>query len=730
MTDTPIYDDSDENLMATPIDNSRKRWSQHTSSASSYSDEGSGSKKRRKLPDSIMIPASTMSEDEITDSDGQQLSLSEAQYKVLERLMKRENTFFTGAAGTGKSYCINVLESVLRKLDKLNVVARTAPTGVAACNISGMTIHSWAGVGLGLDSVENMAKKIQGRGMDAVRQRWKNTEILVIDEISMLGADLFEKISEVGKLVRGDPRPFGGIQVVMCGDFFQLPPVAQRGNDRPRFCFHIVLDKIFRQKDGPFVRVLNSIRRGIVTAEAEKILQQKLSLSLGDAELGFKHTVLFSRNKDCDDFNDKKLEKLPMVNKDESGDIISEDEEFVYVARDKNEEKFKGSKVPKQIELRVGAQVMLLKNLDQDSGLVNGSSGIVLHFEGDYGDKKMPVIEFTPVDFDVMNGTIVVASRTQIPLMLAWAVSIHKAQGCTLPFLELSFNGIFEYGQAYVALSRATDLTGLRIQSYSRNCIKVHHDVVKFYESMGCNTKDSEQIDDSLIATTVEALADKFVMELQQAPKRDSNEWLDGSSKISHNTAMVKRGEIKKGILDRKVQVPAGNSAVYGVYSMFARQQQLSRDDSQKNKSIPESRMHEAHKSSKADVSIKGGGLAGQNIKQKVKKEQPCEEYLMGYCPYKDDCEYLHLDSDVLAHYQKSAAKAKGGVASAAPINATSAFSLNGFQAAPPVAKTTALAHAKPATAATSCELTEEQRAQIQRNKEAALARRQAALKR
>lgn len=373
MTDPPIYDDSDENLMATPIDNSRKRWSQHTSnSASSYSDEGSGSKKRRKLPDSIMIPASTMSEDEITDSDGQQLSLSEAQYKVLERLMKRENTFFTGAAGTGKSYCINVLESVLRKLDKLNVVARTAPTGVAACNISGMTIHSWAGVGLGLDSVENMAKKIQGRGMDAVRQRWKNTEILVIDEISMLGADLFEKISEVGKLVRGDPRPFGGIQVVMCGDFFQLPPVAQRG-DRPRFCFQsqtwidvlgktgsIVLDKIFRQKDGPFVRVLNSIRRGIVTAEAEKILQQKvietkiqknaqngkeLSLSLGDAELGVKHTVLFSRNKDCDDFNDKRLEKLPLVNKDESGDIISEDEEFVYVAKDTNEEKFNFSMI-------------------------------------------------------------------------------------------------------------------------------------------------------------------------------------------------------------------------------------------------------------------------------------------------------------------------------------------------------------------------------------------------
>ena len=381
----------------------------------------SRSSSKRFIPESIKIKASVLTSEDIIKSNGEQsITLSEAQHRVIQRLMKRENTFFTGAAGTGKSYCVQILESILKKLNKTKIVARTAPTGVAACNINGMTIHSWAGIGLGNETVHNYHKKINGYSGKATKERWLTTEILVIDEISMLNADLFEKINELGKLVRSDTRPFGGIQVIMCGDFFQLPPVASRG-DKPRFCFEspswdevlgkhgsIVLDKVFRQKDGPFVRILNSMRRGIITNEAQKILQQKVkdtatakaaaeiaaklksSKSRNSSELrehgvscespqtqnsiislapgDIKPTVLFSRNNDCDSYNSRELNKLPLINVDECDNEIESDEGkiFEFKAIDKGKVEFlKGIKAPELLELRVGAQVMLLKNLDQ-----------------------------------------------------------------------------------------------------------------------------------------------------------------------------------------------------------------------------------------------------------------------------------------------------------------------------------------------------------------------------
>ncbi len=267
------------------------------------------------------------------EEDDEKITLSEAQLKVIDRIMKRKSTFFTGAAGTGKSYIVAIVIKILKHLELMNKIALTAPTGVAACNISGMTIHSWAGVGLGTDDVQTLYNKLRGRGYvnEDVIKRWKETEILVIDEVSMLSAELFEKISTLGSLVRKDKRPFGGLQVILCGDFFQLPPV-NRGES---FCFQspvweellgsdgkIVLDKVFRQKDGPFVRILNDMRRGLVSHECNSILTQKMhettrllsapqvaSSSIGHESI--KHTCLFSRNEDCDRLNDFELRKLP-----------------------------------------------------------------------------------------------------------------------------------------------------------------------------------------------------------------------------------------------------------------------------------------------------------------------------------------------------------------------------------------------------------------------------------
>ena len=537
---------------------------------------------RRRLPQSMSVK-STSPGDNLDEDDGA-ISLSEAQMKVMHLIMSRKNCFFTGAAGTGKSYCVSVLQDVLAALGKTDVIALTAPTGVAACNIKGMTIHSWSGCGLGTDPIDKIVSKLEGfskraGGNDTPKERWRKSEILVIDEISMLSANLFNKIDEIGRRMREvDNKPFGGIQVILCGDFFQLPPVGAGAESK--FCFEspvwdellggkdgmIVLDKVFRQKDGPFVRILNDMRRGIVGAEARQILTEKVrhtekakqqeraqeafALQHGrqhsstPVQASIKATILFSRNNDCDRYNQTELEKLPKINVNESGQIMkSEDgEEYIYDAVEQGDEhQLKGFKVPKKLELRVGSQVMLLKNLEVTAGLVNGTRGVIKRFvdpcenagvvdEGTraglyFAGKPLPEVEFHVMlgsekstvrrtlkneIWEVMSGEKVVASRSQIPLMLAWAISVHKSQGMTIPYLEMGFEGIFEYGQAYVAISRATNLPGLSLRSFTPNAVKVHPRVVEFYTGMGCNLDETEQISENNVTTTIKELCSKF----------------------------------------------------------------------------------------------------------------------------------------------------------------------------------------------------------------------------
>jgi ATP-dependent DNA helicase PIF1 len=162
------------------------------------------------------------------------ISLSESQMKVLKAILARKSVFFTGAAGTGKSYILRVLQDVMNHLGLAEKIAFTAPTGVAACNVRGLTIHSWSGIGLGLDPAEKICATIKGKR--EVKMRWEKTEILVIDEISMLSAEMFDLLSEVGRVIRNDERPFGGMQIVLCGDFFQLPPVYLHINV---LCMHV-----------------------------------------------------------------------------------------------------------------------------------------------------------------------------------------------------------------------------------------------------------------------------------------------------------------------------------------------------------------------------------------------------------------------------------------------------------------------------------------------------------
>lgn len=530
-------------------------------SPSSDPEELSSSKRSMGAWAEETLSSSDLTVDLTHDPSSDKLQLSEAQFRTISMLLQRKSVFFTGAAGTGKSFIVQILRDVLRYLDLENRVAFTAPTGVAACNIEGTTIHSWAGIGLASEPVEKLVDKV--RGSVNARNRWRRTEILVIDEISMLPADIFDMLSVIGSQIRADPRPFGGLQVVLCGDFFQLPPVKS-----PKFCFEskywpqllgddgvVVLDKVFRQKDSLFQRLLNDMRRGVL-AEANKsiLMSRTLPYTLKN---GIVPTLLYATNKGVDEINEQKLEAI--------------DEEVVeYPAYDTGEEEFlaqlrNGMKAPTLLRLKIGAQVMLLKNVSVEEGLVNGARGVVTGFSDpvktNFGMIRQPIVDFSVrlggretmltgvmvelSAWDQKRGDKVLARREQIPLMLAWAISIHKSQGMTIPYLSVSFQGMFEFGQAYVALSRATDLNGLFLTNFNAASIKANEKVKRFYASLGY-AKESEHDEEKTVITSVEELSQSFIKELPQYCEK--SDWLTSY----HTSSSSEKFTSKNGITSQK----------------------------------------------------------------------------------------------------------------------------------------------------------------------------------
>lgn len=533
----------------------------------------------RSSVDSFVRPGTTMSDydDENVESQSwsDPIEVSNSQMKALQAIASRKSVFYTGAAGTGKSFITGVLKDILAAKGMSGKMAVTAPTGVAACNIGGQTIHSWAGVGLGDKDVEKLVGMIKGKGQgggDSAFKRWKETDILVIDEVSMLSGELFIKLSQVGQRIRGDcSRPFGGLQVILCGDFFQLPPVMKT-KSAYQFAFQtpiwkellkdkdqsVVLDKVFRQKDGPLLRILNDMRRGVVTEETRQVLdgkvkewhqEQATKKDEGDKEKEtVQHTILFPRNHDVGQHNRQKLESL------------SKDDAQIYKAKDISEKRrfhlLNDLKAPEVLELRVGAQVMLLKNLNQRAGLINGARGVVTAFDGE-GREKYPVVEFSlsvagkeskltevieSVKFDIMQGEEILASRSQLPLMLAWAITVHKSQGLTIRELDLTFANMFEYGQGYVALSRAVDLEGLRLRKFDPTAVKANYRVTEFYQQLGYE-RESVSDDTNTVRTSIEELAANFKEMLPKATDyKGDAEWIQGGQ-TGENPLMQHQGD-------------------------------------------------------------------------------------------------------------------------------------------------------------------------------------------
>ena len=375
----------------------------------------------------------------------------------------------------------------------------TASTGLAAVNISGQTLHSFAGVGLGEGDPRDLLQRVSVQ--QHARRRWQTCRILVIDELSMIDGALFDKLEYVARMVRKNPLPFGGIQLILTGDFLQLPPVKSGGG----FCFEsrswadcvpvtIELQSVFRQDDSSLVAILNNFRRGVVDKTAAASMQGCINRKF-DTTDGIEATELYAMKKQVSEENDDRLAQL-------------ETAEVEYTALDKGtatylEQLTRSCNAVERLVLKEGAQVMLLKNLT--SVLVNGSRGVVVSFDvQDADDMQMehrrvapsgrwPRVKFTngsemtllPERWDVEVSQKSVASRTQVPLMLAWSLTVHKCQGMTLDRVRLHLGSIFEYGQAYVALSRIRSLHSLSIKDkFPQHVIRAHPKAIKFYDEL------------------------------------------------------------------------------------------------------------------------------------------------------------------------------------------------------------------------------------------------------
>jgi ATP-dependent DNA helicase PIF1 len=443
------------------------------------------------------------------------MNYSEEQISVFNKYTQGANIFVTGPGGTGKTALIKYIQKdAVRKGFNIQVCALTGCAAVLL-ECKAKTLHSWAGIGLGNGSVEQLVTKIMKNRF--LKSNWKGTDILIVDEVSMMSQKLFELLDAIGKTVRKNSRPFGGLQLIFSGDFYQLPPVGDKDEpETTRFCFesllwsqtftldnHVQLTKIFRQSDPVYQKILNQIREGKLKRSSNEVLLHKIGQQIPDNSI-VRPTKLFPTRNKVDQVNTKEMNGLKTVEQDFNlkyhVDLEMTATELLK-RRQFTKEQIQTEllylkanlRCDEVVKLKVGAQVMCIVNIELDNGqtLCNGSQGIITKLS----EQGLPVVKFsngsssleTVMSYHVWpSENIPGIGVSQLPLILAWALTIHKAQGATLDIAEIDAgSGIFECGQTYVALSRVKSLEGLYLTSFDASKIKVSRKVQEFYLSLG-----------------------------------------------------------------------------------------------------------------------------------------------------------------------------------------------------------------------------------------------------
>ncbi|KAE9591059.1 putative DNA helicase [Lupinus albus] len=427
---------------------------------------------------------------------------TEEQKSVLSSVSQGNSVFITGAAGTGKTKLVGEIVKLLNKLHTPSKVFVTASTGVAAILIKGQTLHSFAGIRYHTDDPKILYDSIMSR--KGAYWRWRKVKALVIDEIGMVDARLFDNLERVARKLRGVDETWGGIQLVVVGDFCQLPPIPDDDSVvkyafeadcwNESFDFMIELTKILRQSDPRFIELLQRIRMGESNPEDLSFLKSYCSKKKSDLSA----VQLFPRKKNVTKVNEERLKSLQksvvVYRAVDSG------------AKDRMRQLNQGI-APDEVSICVGARVMLVKNMHIQEGLVNGATGTVVELVKSVNvndvcpDNLLPIVKFDsgkvlkikPEEWHVMDGDKIVATRKQIPLILAWALSIHKCQGMTLDKACINLSRAFGCGMVYTSLSRIRSADGLHLSGFKASKILADPKVSEFYRNFALQRNNKDQ---------------------------------------------------------------------------------------------------------------------------------------------------------------------------------------------------------------------------------------------
>ncbi len=441
-------------------------------------------------------------------------SLSPEQRIAFDKFKNGENLFITGSAGTGKSLLIQQMVKYSNDAGKnIQVCALTGCAAVLLESCNAITIHSFSGIGYMNSPDDKILDKVY-KNFKA-KKMWKLTDILVVDEVSMMSKRMFELLEKIGRMLRNKSGYFGGMQVIFTGDFFQLPPISDDGEKETPFCFesehwfdvflsknHIELNHIFRQNDPQYIEILTKARRGIMDDSSIEILKGCINRPADNAHA---ITQLFPLKNKVDTINRMMFSKIrenivefiykvdfnakTYVNEGKliERHILEKCGELSEEFKQREVEKLlSANNLVKELDLKKGAVVMCTKNIDVANGICNGSQGIIEDFHPDG-----PIVRFNNGIRQVINYFSVQSSEyptivlSQVPICLAWAMTIHKIQGITLDNAMIDVgNSVFEYGQTYVALSRIKSLAGLYLINFDAKKIKANPKVIEFYERM------------------------------------------------------------------------------------------------------------------------------------------------------------------------------------------------------------------------------------------------------